>query len=254
MATTAATPLHSAGSLSTRVQLASAASVPIGTVLVFVGLLVGGYFPPPAAHLTAQEIADFYRHDTNVIRTGLMVASLGFAMWAPLTAAITHHMLRIRPRQNVLAYLQLSAGSAGFVFLIAPLLVLSAAAFRPERDPQITQAVHDLGWILFFMPLAPFLVQSVATGLAILFDAAPRPVFPRWVGYLNLLEAFLFIPIVLLTYFKDGPFAYQGLLVFWVPFIIYFVWLGVMALMIWRAALDEAASGGSEALAFDGLG
>jgi hypothetical protein len=240
--------------LSTRVQIISAVSVPVGTILVFIGLRMGGYFPPPHANMTAQQIAAFYRHNTNVIRFGLMLASVGFAMWAPLTAAITHQLLRIRPRQNVLAYTQLSAASAGFVFLVLPLLVLTTAAFRPERNPEITQALHDLGWILFFMPLAPFFVQSVAVGFAILTDNRPAPVFPRWVGYLNLLEAFLFCPLVLLTFFKTGPFAYHGLLVFWVPFLIYFVWLMTMAWAVRAAALAEEATGERVDPAFHGLG
>ncbi len=227
--------------VSTRIQLACVVCVPVGMVVFIAGFLIAGYIPPPPAHDTAQQIADFYRHDTNRIRFGLLIALTGFAVWGPLIGVITRQMLRTKPHHNVLAYVQLGSGAAAWQFLLVPVLALTAAAFRPERDPEITQALHDFGWILLFMPFTPFVVQSVAIALAALLDSGPRPVFPRWVGYFNLLECLLFLPAGLLTFFKTGPFAYHGILVFWVPLAIFCVWLLVMSWASYRAVLDEQA-------------
>jgi hypothetical protein len=230
----------------TRIELACAGCVPIGLVVFVLGFAIAGYIPPPSAHDTPQQIAAFYQDGTVWIRFGMLLALLGFGVWGPLVAVITRQMLRIEPRQRTLAYVQLGAGVAAWQFLFVPVLVLTAAAFRPERNPEITQALHDLGWILLFMPLTPFVVQSLAIAVATLVDTGRAPVFPRWVGYFNLMECLLFLPAGLLTFFKVGPFAYHGVLIFWVPLTIFCLWLLVMAWASYRAVLDEEASGSEE--------
>ncbi|MET8431162.1 hypothetical protein [Nocardia sp. NPDC004860] len=229
--------------LRTRIELFCAACVPVGMVVFAIGLAIAGYIPPPPADDTPQQIAQFYQHHTVLIRFGLLLALTGFGVWGPLVAVITRQMLRIKPRQTTLAYIQLGGGIAAWQFLLVPMLALTAAAFRPDRDPQITQALHDLGWIMLFMPFTPFVVQSVAIAIAALTDTGTAPVFPRWVGYFNLMECLLFLPVGLLTFFKAGPFAYHGVLVFWVPFVIFGAWLVVMAWASYRAVLDEEVAG-----------
>ena len=51
-----------------------------------------------------------------------------------------------------------------------PGMIWAAAAFRPERNPEITQALVDLGWLLFITPIAPFIVQYVTLAIAIFAD------------------------------------------------------------------------------------
>ncbi|CUU59720.1 hypothetical protein Ga0074812_13118 [Parafrankia irregularis] len=227
-------------SVGLRTLLVCVWSVPPGLVLVIVGWLMAGFMPPPPAHDTAAEIASFYRDDTTVIRLGLLLMLTGFAVWAPLFGVITRQMLHARRSHPVLAYIQLGSGAATWIFLLVPFLVLSAAAFRPERSPEITQALHDTGWIMLFMPFTPFVVQSVAIAVATLLDAPQRPFFPRWVAYFNIMEAISFLPVGLLTFFKTGPFAYHGVLVFWIPILVFFAWMLVMTLVCHRSVLDTA--------------
>jgi hypothetical protein len=222
-----------------RIELICVGCVPIGTIIFIAGFWIAGYIPPPPAHDTPQQIAAFYAEDTNRIRFGLLLALLGFGVWGPLCAVITRQMLRIKPRNSVLAWVQIGAGIAAWQFLLLPVLFLTAAAFRPERNPEVTQALHDAGWILLFMPLTPFVVQAIAIAAAALTDTSARPVFPRWVGYFNLLECLLFLPVALLTFFKTGPFAYHGALVFWVPLVVFVGWLLVMTWACWHAVRDD---------------
>ncbi len=222
--------------VSDRIERACSACVPIGVVLMFVGLLIAGYIPAVPANWSAEEVAEFYRDDTNLIRFGIILTLIGFMVWGPLITVILRQMLRIRPEQKALAYLQFGSGLAAWQFLWVPMLVLAAASFRPERSPEATQTLHDLGWILLFMP---FVLQSGAIALAVLLDTGPKPVFPRWVAYFNLLECFLFLAVVLMLFFKTGPFAYHGVLVFWLPLFIFGAWLLVMAWATYRGAVEE---------------
>ena len=100
----------------------------------------------------------------------------------------------------------------------------TAAAFRPEHDPELTRMLNDPGWITMLMTFSPVIVQNISVGLCILSDRLPEPVFPRWVGFYNLWVAVLFVPGGMLTFFKTGPFAWDGLFVWWVPFLVFFTW------------------------------
>ncbi|SNQ47731.1 conserved membrane hypothetical protein [Frankia canadensis] len=224
-----------------RVLLACLWCIPPGLVIIIAGWVMAGLMPPPPAHDTPAEIAAYYRDNTTIIRLGLLLMLIGFAVWAPLFGVITRQMLRARRSHPVLAYIQLGAGATTWIFLLLPFLMLSAAAFRPERNPEITQALHDLGWITLFMPLTPFVVQSVAIAVATLLDDPKKPLFPRWVAYVNIMEAISFLPVGLLTFFKTGPFAYHGVMVFWVPILVYFGWILVMTYVCHRSVMNDAA-------------
>jgi purine-cytosine permease-like protein len=169
-----------------RVELVCAWIAPASMALLFIGMWpLAGYIPPPKAHDSALQIAHFYQHDTTAIRAGLLLMFVGTLGWGPLVAVITRLMQRDREHRT-LAYVQLAGGIGAWLFLLLPILVLAAASFRPYRPPTETQSLHDLGWILLIIPFVPFVVQNVAIGTRVLLDRSERPLFPRWVGYVNL--------------------------------------------------------------------
>ena len=117
------------------------------------------------------------------------------------------------------------------------MLLMAIIAFRPDRNPEITVTLNDIAWLLFITPIAPFMIQNVAIGVAILNDS--RQTLPRWMGYLNFWVAFLFIPDVLAFFFHSGPFAWRGIFVFWLALAAYSVFLIVMGVMLRRAILQS---------------
>jgi hypothetical protein len=211
-------------------------------VVVLAGfLLLGDYLPPPKAHESADQIAHFYRAHTDRIRAGLVIGFLGWTPWAALTAVITVQLARIQPKRPVLALVQLITGAAGFVFLLDSMIILLVTAFRPDRSPEITQALHDLGWFTLFITVPAFSTQALVIGIATLKNDPPVQVYPRWVGYLNIWVAVLFIPALLIPFFKTGAFSYHGIAVYWLAFTVFFIWIVVLLWAIRRAALEEAA-------------
>jgi hypothetical protein len=51
--------------------------------------------------------------------------------------------------------------------------------------------------------------------------------------------ALAFIPTGVITFFKTGPFTYSGILGFYIPLIIFSVWLLAMPYAVYRAIRDE---------------
>lgn len=228
--------------LSTRSQIACAWSGLGLIVVVVVGfLLLAGFLPPRHANDSAQQIASYYATHADRVRAGLVLGFLGWTPWAALTAVIAVQLARMQPRRPVLAVVQLITGAAGFVFLLLSMIILLAASFRPERAPEITQALHDLGWFTLFITVPAFSAQALVIGIATLRSDPPVQVYPRWFGYLNIWVAILFVPALMLPFFKTGPLSWQGILVYWLAFVVFFIWILVMFVVIRRAALDEAA-------------
>lgn len=213
-------------------------------VFSIMGLALAGAVPiVPGADLDPHGIAAFYTQSTTRSLAGFALASLAFGLIFPLVALIAVHMVRMEGRTPLLTFVQLVTGSATGVFLITSVILMAVCAFRPERSPELIQLLNDLAWLMLVTPLAPFCIQNVAIALAIFNDRNPIPVLPRWVAYGNLWVAFLFVPSILAFFFYSGPFAWQGVFVFWLAALAYFSWAIGMGLVLRHAVLrDEAAA------------
>jgi hypothetical protein len=223
-----------------RIELGCAWSCVVGVVLLLIGFWpIAALLPVPPADYSAANIATFYQDHTNRLRLGLFITLVGMGGFGPITALITRQMLRMKPRQPTLAYLQLAAGTVGWVFLFLPILMMSATAYRPDRSPEVTQSLHDMSFFILVMDFVPFFVQYIAIAAAVFSDRSPSAIFPRWVAYLSLWVALAFIPTGVITFFKTGPFTYSGILGFYIPLIIFSVWLLAMPYAIYRAIRDE---------------
>lgn len=227
--------------MNTRSQLLCAWCGVVFLVLFTIGwALLARFLPPPSPGLGADEVAAIYQQNTGAIRFGLMLAMIAGGLTAPWVAVIANQMRRIEGSSPVLTYTMLVAGAAGVLILVLPTMIWSVAAFRPERAPELILLLNDFGWLLFVMTFSPFFVQNMVIGLAIFSDSASEPVFPRWLGYFNIWVAILLVPGGLVTFFKTGPFAWDGILAFWLPLVIFFAWFLVMFVALLNSIRRQA--------------
>lgn len=195
-------------------------------LLLFPGIIMTGLLPPISPTKTATEVAQFWSTNTGLKRMGLVVMLASAGLQAPLGALIAIRIKQMEGRYPVLAYLQLIACVLSVVAILMPTFAFAAASYRPERDPQITQALNDLGWLPFVMNWPAATIQCLAIAFAIF--GAVQEVWPRWFAYWNLWCAFLFAFGGLVVLFKDGVFAWNGLLAFWVVAVFFGTWFLVM--------------------------
>ncbi|MCK9283159.1 MAG: hypothetical protein M0P39_02635 [Rhodocyclaceae bacterium] len=227
--------------MNTRNQLWCVWSGVIFLVLFGLGWgLIARFVPPPAPALGAGEIADFYRQNTQMIRLGLVVTQISCIFLPPWVAALSVQMKRVEGSAPVLAYTQLICGLAAMLVILGSTLIWGTVAFRPERDPELLQLINDLGWLIFTMTFAPFSTQGIAVALAIFSDKGAEPMFPRWVAYFNLWTATIFLPTGLILFFKTGPFAWNGLIGFWLPVGEFGLWFAVMTVLMLKAIKRQA--------------
>ena len=205
-------------------------------LLLGVGLMLAGFVPPPSPQMGAQEISDFYAANHVKIATGMIISLFGIAGYVALVAAISAQMQRMQTNSALPQYLQLGAGMIGVLTVMFPVMIFAIAAFRPERDPQITQAINDIGWLILIPAFPTFIAQFAGVAIGVLKDASATPVFPRWVAYFNIWVGILFVPGGMAYLFKTGPLAWDGLLAFWLAASAFFIWLLVMPWVVARAA------------------
>jgi hypothetical protein len=73
----------------------------------------------------------------------------------------------------------------------------------------------------------------------VFIDMNQTPIFPRWVAYLDIWVAVVFIPTGIITFFTTGPFTYAGLLGFYLPLGVFAIWLIAMPYAVIRAIRAE---------------
>ena len=201
----------------------------LGLVLFSIGFMaLMEFIPPPSPADGAEVFATRYEENAFGIRLGAIFLLLGIPFLLPIYAAISTAILRMSTRSLTLAYIQFGAG----LMIVMPALIMAilfaTISFRPERGIEYVYLMSDFSWLLFVTVTPPVTLQTLVTGWAILIDKSPTPVFPRWVGFLNIWVGILAIPGVFAVLFKTGPFAWDGLLAFWLPLGVFFVWFAVM--------------------------
>jgi hypothetical protein len=196
--------------------------------------------PPPPPSLPLADMAGHFRaHPTGMLVGGVLMmfaASLFFLFLGGLVACLKKMEGAFAP----LTYTVMMIIPFGFFPLFAMAVFFIETSFRPDLADETIRLLGDLGIFMLVIPALPGLVQFVTTGFIILRDINPQPIFPRWTGYFNIWVGVLSLPGCLVAFFKSGPFAWNGILAFWVPAVIFGILINVMFWAMRRAAKHPA--------------
>jgi hypothetical protein len=199
--------------------------------------------PPPSPKLSAVQIAHWYAVRHTRIRIGAVIASWTSAFMIPLAIVCAQQIKREEPKNcNAWTWCALIGGSMTSIFLVLPPLFWGVAAFTPNRDPQVTSIMHELGVLSFTSTDQYFVFMWVAI-IVLCFrrKTVKHSPFPRWFGYLSIwlvimfeAGAFSFLP-------RSGPLAWNGLLVFWVPLPLFGIWIVIQSYLLLKSLSAQQA-------------
>jgi hypothetical protein len=215
---------------------------PAGFVLLFAAFLLASWFPFPSPDRSAASVARMYQQHTDGIRLAAVLLTAGAALVAPLSAVIAVQMRRVEGKHSPLAFLELGMGCCAMLAVSITSFFWWTAAFRPERDPVVTQSWHDAGWLCITAVVFIFIAQLAAVAAVILTDPAEQALFPRWLGYLTAWVAVLLLPSLLCLWFKTGAFAWNGVATLYLAFAAVGVWFAAMVVTLLRQITAQAAS------------
>jgi len=224
-----------------RIQRVCVCCGPAGLVLFLVGFwFVAGLVPPPSATDSATQIASFYRANESQLRAGLLISMIATPLLIPFMVLLTQQIKESDARLSPLANTQLICGAILVLLLLLSIVLMGVAAFRPERSPELTQLTNDAGFTIFLWLFAPTTLEFAVLGAATFIDRGERPLFPRWMGYVDLAVGVTFVAGAPTLFVKHGAFGWDGALAFWAVLIAFGVWLGLTSAMMLRAIGHEA--------------
>ncbi len=192
--------------------------------------------PPPPPTLTPEQVAAFYAANAATERLGTAIAAWTSGFMVPLAVVIAVQLARLEKGVPIWAITELVGGIMMSIFLVLPPDFWGAAAFHPDRLPAATAVINDLANLTlvttdqyYMFQLVPIIVVALTTAAR-----ADSP-FPRWFGYYTLFTGLIFEVGPLGFLFSGGPFAWNGVVVFWLPFIFFGLWIAVTSVLILRA-------------------
>ncbi|WP_084268913.1 hypothetical protein [Mycobacterium avium] len=209
------------------------------------------WIPPIPPSANANEVADLFAARSVPIRVGMVFMSFGAVFYLPWSMVLADLVKDVEGKSDFLSGTMLAAGVLCCVTFFLPAFLWATAAFRPQRDPEITQALVDLGWLFFITPIAPFILQYTILAIVTFGDKRTQPVYPRWAGYLQLWVSLSFLPGVIALFLKIGPFAWNGLFVWWIPFATFTAWFVIMIGLTRQAVLRSLKPEPSYAITAD---
>jgi hypothetical protein len=109
------------------------------------------------------------------------------------------------------------------------------AAYRPETGADVIQALSDWAWMAFLLGWAYLAMEMFASAIVEFQDKRPEPMIPRWLTWLTVAGGVSLVTAAGPAFFKSGPFAYHGLLGFYVPMAVWGLYLNLTAWYMYKA-------------------
>lgn len=145
-------------------------------------------------------------------------------------------MSRQEKGRPIWSSLTLVSGGLISIFLVLPPIFFGAAAFTPTRAPEVTAIMHQLGVLTLVTTDQYFIFSFVAVVvMCFLPRRADHSPFPRWFGYFTIWFTLMAEAGAVAFNTRTGPFAWNGLLAFWIPFGVFAPWLVIFMYLLIRA-------------------
>jgi hypothetical protein len=195
---------------------------------------------------TAEQVADFYLHNQGKIKWGAVIASWSGAFMMPILAVISVQMARVETGGwKIWSALSLVSGALMSLFLMLPPMFWGVAAYTaPRKDPEVTTLMHELASLTLTTTDQYYIFMWIGVTVIALRPATQlvkNNPFPRWWGYMSLWITIMFEAGAIAFVPRSGPFAWNGLLVFWSPLTLFAVWITVQCWLVFRALRGQVA-------------
>jgi hypothetical protein len=225
--------------MSIKLQRIFAWSGPALMVLFLIGFQIAHFVPPPSPSRGALSVARFFQEHASGIRIGMFIAGGAAALVATWSVAISLQIKRISPKHSGYAYAELVLGALLLVEFVIPVGLWEGIAFRPLAGPEITLRLNDVACLMLVGVVSTAVLEGILIGVAMLDDPRSEPIFPRWLGWFNIVAGISFIPGGLCVFVRGGIFAWDGVYSWWIGLTAFGAWFFVLTWGVLRAIAGE---------------
>jgi len=216
------------------------------TIIIFYNIFGIVFFvmtrtqPPPKAWWGLSRIVEWFSDNQWGLMTGFGIIFVARAFATASTAMIAYSMRRMSV-SPVFAWSYLIIYSLAAVpGMLLTCIALVVGAMRPDRSPELMGLLYDLGFLAFSGTMGIFLVGSLIWALAILLDR--NGILPKWFGYFNICNALTEVVVATCVVYKTGPFAWNGVISFYINFVVFGIYTGVFIMQLQKLAQREDMS------------
>jgi hypothetical protein len=207
-------------------------------ILAFIFLLQQVPLKNPA--WSAEQVADWYVHNGIRVKWGAVICSWTGAFMMPILTVVAVQMARVETGgMKIWSNLSLVSGALMSLFLMLPPMFWGVAAYTaPRKNPEVTTLMHELACLTLTTTDQFYIFMWVAVTVLCLRPATQlikNNPFPRWWGYGSLWITFMFEAGAFAFIPRSGPFAWNGLLVYWSPLTLFSVWITIQCWLTFRA-------------------
>jgi hypothetical protein len=195
---------------------------------------------------SAEQVADWYAHNSTRIKWGAVICSWTGAFMMPILAVVAVQMARVETGgMKIWSILSLVSGALMSLFLMLPPMFWGVAAYTaPRKDPEVTTLMHELASLTMTTTDQFYIFMWIGVTVIALRPATQlikNNPFPRWWGWLSLWITIMFEAGAIAFIPRSGPFAWNGLLVFWSPLILFTTWIVIQSWLVFRALRGQVA-------------
>jgi len=208
-------------------------SIPVFyNIFGIVFLVLGRIMPPQSPTSSMDDIVAFMQSPNLLIAATVLALSLGlFFMSGGLVVAQMKRMAGVSPALRYACLAGMIVGSIPGCFF--PMICFALGAFRPDYSPDIMAFLYDVGFLAFVGSLGCFSLQYIVFAIAIFLDK--NEIFPKWLGYVTIWCFVTELVAAPVWITRIGPFAWDGLLSFWLGTLIFVVWEMALCVCLYKA-------------------
>jgi len=192
------------------------------TIIYTWGILGHNVPPPNMMALTPQELVDSYYAKYPEVATG-MIGAATFGLFYTIWSCQLASMMRDENGQlGALSLMEVAGGIlTGWLFAFCSAMWAACSLLVHQVNPEIIKMVHTFTWCIFDCTYMITTMQMFGLGLWTILNKR-QTIFPAWAGWVTIAIGVGFVPLVIMPFVTDGPFAVNGLWNFW---IIFSTWL-----------------------------
>jgi hypothetical protein len=213
---------------------------------------VAHFYAPAPADLgidgTKEWFSVTYKWDTII---GCTIFYIAAGLLPPGSIQFGLMLAKIEGRRPVMSITTAVCGIFISLIIFFNCCAWIVAAYRPETAADVIQSWYDWSWFAFLLGWIYLSIEMISTAVVELMDNRPQPMIPRWLTWATLFGALATLGAAGPAFFKSGPFAYHGLLAFYVPVVVWGGYISAttfyMLKELKREAAEAAATGAASA-------
>jgi hypothetical protein len=203
--------------------------------LFFWGILGHNIPPPNMMAMTGQELVDNYYLAFPSIKVGMMMSAVFGLFYLPWSCLLASLLRDDNGQMSALGLMELTGGTlTAWLLAFCPALWAACAFMAGTADPEVIKLLHMGTWLIYDCTYMITTVQLTGLGLYTVLNKKQQ-IFPAWAGWSALAVGAVFIPLTLIAFVTEGPFALPGI---WNFYIVFGTWLFaffcVYSFYMWR--------------------